>query len=734
MRIRSRLLLLALAILVPAFFGSAVAVWYVFQEQQSLVRDHLRGTARALALALDKELATREAVLRTLAASPALPQGDLKAFHEHAQGVAAQRDVAIILSEAGGVQLVNTRVPFGAPLPRMLPVEGEMRARYGSDVTLVSNLYMPPVGKPAHSFAIQIPVLRDGKSAHFLTMGSYASQLQSVLQQHALPAEWHATIIDRNGMVVARSKEPDKFVGTRVREELRAKLGAGEGLHEGSTLGGVPATAFFSRAPYSEWVFLIAVPQSVIRGPAFRAAALMAGISLLLLGMAVAAALVVGRRTAQPIEGLRLSALRLGRNEPVTPQDSGIAEMDAVNAAMVQASERLRSANAELEQRVAQAMAAYERSQRALVQAQKLEALGRLTGGIAHDFNNVLQTLTTGLQAASRGAPEDLPKLLAACQRAVARGSKLARELMAFGRVQEVRVETVDLPRWLGRVQPLMAGVLPSNINFETDLGPQLWPVTADPVQLELALLNLLMNAREAMPRGGTAVLRVSNETLRTPTAELEAGDYVALMLTDTGEGMTDDVIARAFDPFFTTKSVGKGSGMGLAQAYGFARQARGALALQSQPGVGTTAILHLPRATPPDSALPSRGAAAPAGGRARARVLLVEDDALVRETVSAALEASGFDIRTAASGDEALQLLQDGAAFDVVFSDVVMPGNLSGLDLARLIAQRWPGTRMVIATGYANRAIDLPGVRALPKPYGLQQAVDALNDAHAHG
>jgi signal transduction histidine kinase len=729
MRIRSRLLLLTLAILVPAFFGSAIAVAYVFQEQQAIVRDNLRETARALALVLDKELATREAVLRTLAASPALAQGDLKAFYQFAKSVGEKSDAAIILSDPGGAQLVNTRLPFGAPLPPMLPMERQMRAHYGQQATLVSNLYLPPVGQPVHSFAIQIPLQREGKTTHFLTMGSHASQLQSVLEQQRLPPDWHATIIDRAGTVVARSKEPEKYVGKPVREALRTKLSAGEGLHEGVTLGGVAATAFFSRAPSSEWMFLIGVPQSVIQGTAIRATALMAGISLLLLGLAITAALVVSRRTAQPIEALRLAAERLGRNEPVNPQASGIAEMDAVNAAMVQASDRLRAANAELERRVAEALSGYERSQRALVQAQKLEALGRLSGGIAHDFNNVLQTLTTGLQAATQGAPDNLRKLLVTCQRAVARGSKLTRELMAFGRVQDVRVESVNLVVWLNRIQPLMAGMLPSNINFETDLGPQLWPVRVDPVQLELALLNLVMNARDAMPRGGSVVLRVGNETVRTSSTELEAGDYVALVLSDTGEGMTDDVIARAFDPFFTTKSAGKGSGMGLAQAYGFARQAGGALSLQSRAGHGTTATLHLPRAEQA-AASAEPEALAPPRPRARSKVLLVEDDALVRETVSAALDASGFDVSTASSGDEALQMLDNGASFDVVFSDVVMPGTLSGLDLAEVIAQRWPGTRMVIATGYADRGIDQPGVRALPKPYGLQQAVDALNEA----
>jgi signal transduction histidine kinase/CheY-like chemotaxis protein len=504
-----------------------------------------------------------------------------------------------------------------------------------------------------------------------------------------------------------------------------------EGSSEGQTLAGVQGTAFFSRAPETGWTYLVSVPQAALYGPALRATGLMAAMSLLLLGLGLVAALSVARRISRPVESLREAAERLGRSEPVQAQATGTVELDAVGSAMSGASERLRESTAELERRVAEALASFEQSQRALVQAQKLEALGQLTGGIAHDFNNVLQTLSTGLQALKYGVTGDQRDvLLASCQRSVARGAELARQLMAFGRLQEVRVETIDPAARMAEARPLLEGALPANIALRFELAPGLWPLTVDPAQLELALLNLVINARDAMPSGGSIVLRGSNETLRgDPAAPLPAGDYVLLELSDTGGGMTEDVMARALDPFYTTKGVGKGSGMGLPQAYGFARQNGGTLLLESKPGAGTTVRLYLPRA---HEALSPR-ASAPGGAgipAARGKVLLVEDDEAVRGTLSAALRAVGFEIHAAATADEALRRVDGGERYDVVLTDIVMPGELGGLELAAHLRSHHPGTGVVVATGYSDRAVDLPGVPALAKPFELHQAVEAINAA----
>ena len=726
MRIRSRLLLLVAVALLPALIVCAAAIAYIYREQHNFNRESVTETARALALALEREMARRESILLTLAASPALKAQDLRRFYDYASEIGKDADSAIILSDLEGRQIVNTRLAFGAALPPMLAVERESRARLGNELTIISDLYLPPAGLGPHSFAIQVPVRRDGKAVAFITMASFAGQLQSLIAAQRLPAGWNATIVDRNGVVVARNMQPEKFVGTAVRAEMWARFAQrDQGAYEGTSLAGVPATAFFSRAQGSGWLLLVGVPHSTLYGPAWRISLIVAGLGVALLGLGLAAALVVARRISGPVEALREAARALGVGEPVSASPSGTAELDAVGAAMRDASERLRSATAELERRVAEAVASFEQSQRALMQAQKLEALGRLTGGIAHDFNNVLQTLTASLDALKLRAPEDQRTLLARCERAVTRGTGLARQLMAFGRVQELRAQTIDTAARLGEARHLFSGALPADVRLELDLAPRLWPVRVDPSQLELALLNLVINARDAMPSGGNLTLRGGNQAI-SGRSDLEAGEYVALSVSDTGEGMSEEVMARAFEPFYTTKGLGKGAGMGLPQAYGFARQNGGTVTLESRRGQGTTAVLYLPRAREPFTEEPA--AELPARAAGRGRVLLVEDDEEVRETVGAALRGAGFEIHAAASADEALLRFNAGERYDAMLTDIVMPGALNGIDLASEVRRRHPRTGVVVATGYSDRPVHLEGVQALPKPYNLQQAVDALN------
>src|SRR5256714_10665064 len=222
MRIRTRLLLTVSAVLIPALLAAGIGVAYLYKQKQEFDYASMRETARALALALDRDMGRRESILRTLGASPALHSGDLMLFYGYASTVAKEIDAALILSDVQGRQLVNTRLPFGAPLPPMLALERENRARLGNEVTIISDTYMPPAGLGPHSFAIQVPVQRDGRVVQFLTMASFASQMQNLLAQQQLPAGWHATIIDRRGVVVARSSEPEKFVGKPVRDDLAA--------------------------------------------------------------------------------------------------------------------------------------------------------------------------------------------------------------------------------------------------------------------------------------------------------------------------------------------------------------------------------------------------------------------------------------------------------------------------------------------------------------------------------
>ncbi len=727
MRIRSRLLILVLAVLVPAIITAAASIAYVYMEAQHANKQNMREVTRAMALVVDKEIARREAILRTLSISQSLEDGDLPSFYRQAQRIAATTDSAIILHDPSGKVLLNTRLPFGSADQPVLPIIREMRERYGPQGTIVSNLYFAPISK-RNSFSIQIPVLRNGNVAYYLDMGIYANILQSVFDEQRLPSNWIGAIVDSTGVLVARSKQPQEFVGRRASGPILDKMRKNtDGFNEGTALSGEAVYAFFSKAPNSDWTFVVSVPRKDLQQAAIDTTKMMGLLSLFLLGCAIWAALWVAAGTSNSAQVLRLAAEGLGRGETVEPHDFDIEEMDAVHAALRKASADLHDAKRELERRVELAVADAQLAQRALLQGQKLESLGRLTGGIAHDFNNVLQTLTTGLQvAAMTSKDEKTTALIATCQRAVKQGTQLASQLMAFGRTQEARLETVDMTLQLNSALPLLKGALPSNMELKLDMEQDVWPVRLDPLQFELALLNLIMNSRDAMPQGGIIQLSIHNDILTQPADPLEAGDYVCIKLSDSGAGMSDEVSSKALDPFFTTKMMGKGSGMGLPQAYGFARQSGGTLTLNSKAGEGTVVSIYLPRSEgevpAPKPIKEDASQTMPA-----ATLLLVEDDTLIRETVRPALELAGLSVTVARDGDEALRILESGTAFDLILSDIVMPGATDGIALAKAITARFRGSRIVLATGYTEQAVGIPGVRVLAKPYHLVDLINVL-------
>ena len=478
MPIRSRLLILVLAVLIPAFMTAGIGMIYIYSESQQTHRQSMREVAHALALVVDKEVAKREAILQTLATSPSLDVADLNDFYIQAKRIAPTVETSIVLRDVQGKVLLNTRLPQGTSVQPSPAGIAELRALHGTDDTIVSSMYTSPTAKQA-SISIQIPVKRADTLIYYLEMSIFASQLQAVFKEQKLPGSWIGTIVDRDFVVVARNKDPEDFVGKQASREIRKKMQDNiEGFNDGIALSGEPVFAFFSRAPNSQLRFVVSVPQKELQQTATRAVAFIGALSVLLLGIAVIAALAVGRNTANAVEKLLRSAKALGKGELLSPARSGIAELDAVSNAMAQADNELRTNRENLERRVAEAVSVAERSQRALLQGQKLEALGRLTGGIAHDFNNVLQTLTSGLQVCLRSAATEREKsLLQACLRAVTRGVELTRQLMAFGRVQDARLETLDVSKHLQLVLPLLTGALPSNIEFKLKTNPDLWRI-----------------------------------------------------------------------------------------------------------------------------------------------------------------------------------------------------------------------------------------------------------------
>jgi signal transduction histidine kinase len=729
MRIRTRLLILILAILVPTFTAATLAVGYVYLEERRAQENSVKEAVRAFALLVDNELETREGILGALAGSPSLARGDLAEFYGHARLLAPTPETAIILYQPDGRQLLNTRVPLGSPLPaRRVSNIGELMGKYGADRTLVSDMFKAPLGG-RHDFVVQVPVKIEGRIRYFLNMGVNANSLQQVMAQQRFPAEWITSIVDRRGRIVARSHDGDQFRGRTVSALAMRHFGAsGEGIFAGINFAGVPVQAFYSTVPGSQWRVLVSIPQTEMQRVPLHAAAFLAGIMALLLVLAVVLARRFGKRAIGPIEYLGHRAEDLGQGREVVYVPQQIVEIDAVVHRMAEASRQIRRAQAELEQRVAEAVAASERAQAALMRGQKLEALGRLTGGIAHEFNNLLQTLTTALQlAALTSTQPKVQGLIETCKRTVVRATALTGQLGSFGRVQDAKLLTVEPCGQLRNAVQLIRNVLRQGIELELECADHLWPVTIDPLQFDLALLNLAINARDAMPEGGRLAIGARNCVLE-PAPGRGGGDYVLVTVTDTGVGMTPEVLARALDPFFTTKEPGQGTGLGLAQAYAFAAQSQGSLALSSAPGQGTTVELHLPRSTLPLSPQPGRAGEA-AALHATGRVLFVEDDALVREAVVRGLEESGFEVLAAANGDQALAMIEAGLEVDVVFSDIVMPGKLSGIDLAGILRERRPKLPVVLATGYTDQRATLPGVQVLAKPYEIGQLVELLSN-----
>ena len=396
----------------------------------------------------------------------------------------------------------------------------------------------------------------------------------------------------------------------------------------------------------------------------------------------------------------------------------------------------LREANLRLTEanlRLQAEMAEHRETEAALRQAQKLEAMGHLVGGIAHDFNNLLTVVGANATLLCYRATDEPTRRRAGAILSVAdRGERLIRQLLAFSRRRTLRPEAVALQERTSEIEELLARSLREDIAVTIDLPADLWPVMVDPGEFELALLNIAVNARDAMPNGGA--LRLATRNTRSSDKMAGAGlvgEFVAITLMDTGPGMPAEVTARAFEPYFTTKPAGLGSGLGLSQVYGFASQSGGSVELASAPGEGTAITLFLPRA---DAAPATAGenAAQPAFDAGSARILLVEDDPTVAEATQDLLRAMGFDTRWAGDGPAALAFVENDPKLALVMSDVVMPGGVSGLDLARTLRDRRPELPVILTTGYSSHASEVAaeGFALIQKPYRRDVVAASLRSA----
>ena len=359
-----------------------------------------------------------------------------------------------------------------------------------------------------------------------------------------------------------------------------------------------------------------------------------------------------------------------------------------------------------------------------LAMAQKMEAIGKLTGGIAHDFNNLLMIIGGNAQTFRRLLDPKLPRAIEAIQTAAKRGESLTRQLLTFSRRQHLSPTVIDLNAAIKNMHPMIESSLRGNIIYKEDISDGACPVKIDLAELELAIVNLAVNARDAMPNGGTFTLSIHN-VVALPLA----GASVAITFTDTGMGIPPHLLSKIFDPFFTTKEVGKGSGLGLSQVYGFAHQAGGTVTAESKIGHGTTITMYLPACA--DEQITDEHAPAKKTEQVqRPTVLIVDDSAEVAEVTASLFEHLGYATIYRDSADAALRLLDDGAKIDLVFSDIVMPGPIDGVGLAREIRSLYPDLPVVLTTGYSDAAQAAPSnLRILRKPFDTDALRDFIQD-----
>ncbi|MUT71504.1 hybrid sensor histidine kinase/response regulator [Stutzerimonas frequens] len=728
MSIRSRLVWLVIAVIAPALAFALYGTYAVYRAQSAQVDQGMKEVSRAVALAVDRELNRYATIVSTLAASPTIIRGDLRTFHERLQQTKHAVGSSVTIFDPQGTPLADTDYAFGAPLPSLPDFR---RCKTAAQIE-VSPSFRDPVSG-VQNIAIRRPVMRDGEVVYYLAMEFPVASIGALLAQQALPEKWLGVILDQDHTVLARTREPDKHVGRHASADFVSQLHASSGVDgkvQSVTRDAVPVTTFFSHAPASGWTALIAIPRDDLLASVLAPLGTVVPGILVVLALAIILAIAVGRTITRPLAQLDDAASALARGEVFDPPNTGMNETDRTAQVMAQASVTIHHSSQEMARRVKDAVAQAERSHQALLQGQKLEALGNLTAGISHEFNNLLQSMTMGLQLAEMLTSHPRAKrAIEGCQRSANRATRLTRHLMTFSRSRTADAEQVDLRLLILGMHELLTGALPNRVTLTLELPEGAWPAVLDPVQCELAILNLAINARDAMPEGGPLVIALHKLTLvQDNPFGLVPGAYLCVDVEDSGCGMSPDVQAHVFEPFFTTKPVGEGTGLGLAQVYGFARQSGGTVSLQSEVGKGTRVSLLLPRMEHEAAAALEDQQVSVRAGRP-ARVLVVDDDAEVREAMVAMLDELGYQVDEAPSADEALARLADRhqPTIDILLSDVVMPGRLDGVGLAEEVQRLYPTIPVVLATGYTTRLAAASAFRVLAKPFSHQALAETL-------
>ena len=713
--VHARLIVLATAAILPMLLLFTAIAYLDYRAERVRSGERQLSVTHSMAATVERELRAATASLQALALSPRLQQDDIAGFRNLADRFISTepKGSALVLLDSGGQQLLDTASKPGEKLPRRNPaINAALTWRvFDTAQPAISDLFPPDTGNELIVTA-DVPVIRDRHVIYDLSLVLPASRFSDILSEQTLPAGRILAVFDRIGQTVARLPSPEALVGTQASSTLLpALLTRDEGVLASTTRDGKHVLTAFSHTKPSGWAVAFAVPDSELRAPLRRSLRL--ALSLGLVGMLTSAtvAFLVGQRILQPIRALT----RFAANPAHADTGSlGLRELDAVAAALRQgerdrqaAMTALQTLNEQLEGRVKRETANRLAVQAQLAQSQRMEALGQLAGGIAHDFNNVLQAVTGGLSLIQRRAadPDAVRRLSTMAAEAAARGASITGRLLTFARRGELEAAPIPPEILLEGLRVMLAHTLGPGMTVQVRVPYGVPNLMADRAQLETALINIAVNARDAMPAGGTLTLTAGAAPSDTPPPPiLPAGAYVHLTVSDTGTGMAPEILARASEPFFTTKDPGQGTGLGLAMARGFAEQSGGGFAITSTAGQGTTIHLWFPQATEqqmtvaaaPVAPLPAADHATPM------RVLMVDDDGMVREVLAGEMEAHGFLVTTAADGPAALALIDAGQLTDLLITDYAMAG-MTGLELITETRRRRPGLPALLLTGFAE-------------------------------
>lgn len=738
--IRSHLILLVLATLLPVLIFAGIMFWQHVKLQRATVDQGMRDTARALSLAVDREIGQVRAVLETLATSPYLDSKDFKAFYDVSSRVARERKGSwIVLFNRSGQQLTNTLRPFGAALPN---TRRDANENFGQNIdqlvrgtpetvqkvmdtgeSVITDVFIGIVSKRP-SVAINFPVVRAGKVVYVLSMGILSEKLTALLVEQRLPSDWYAVIVDRKGIIISRQPDPEETVGRPLTPRLRALLAdVDEGSGASQTWDGVEAYRAFSRSKFTGWAVAVGVPRGVIDAPLNRYIRILGAgaAALVLLGFGIA--LILGKRISAPLVSLARSAEAIQHGKNVQIEPSNVREV------------------AELHSEFIRSVAERQQLEQELRQAQKLEAIGTLAGGIAHDFNNTLNIIRAyAMLIGKQSADKRITESTKVIDEEVQRGAAVVRQLMTIARKTETSLVRTDINQLILTVSDLIKQTFPRTIEVKLKLDRKLKPVLADSNQITQAVLNICLNARDAMTQGGNLTLAtelIDSITVQERHPEASARPHVCIAITDTGLGMDETVRSRALEPFFTTKSVGEGTGLGLAMVYGIVKNHDGMLDIESEPEVGTTVRIYLPalfhEKTYSASGVSSHGIASVGNPAEQLTILVVEDEGAMVDLLSNTLSQEGYRVLDATDGAEAINVYQrHRSEIDLVLIDLGLP-KVSGLEVIRTIKKLNEDARIVVTTGYLEPELKSELFAAgvtdyVQKPYTVPDIVQRIS------